>query len=112
MDVALIKYRVAAVHTPNSAQLWNKSAAQLCSGRGTLSVFFLKRLKIEDWFHTIDSGRRRSSFYVAWWFPSSIMIHHVPCPALPLYQFAALFAVSACASSGRRSMWLRSLALA
>mmetsp|Transcript_2780 Transcript_2780/g.7462 ORF Transcript_2780/g.7462 Transcript_2780/m.7462 type:complete len:425 (-) Transcript_2780:255-1529(-) len=23
MDVALIKYRVAAVHTPNSAQLWN-----------------------------------------------------------------------------------------
>ena len=26
MDVALIKYRVAAVHTPNSAQLWNKCA--------------------------------------------------------------------------------------
>ena len=25
MDVALIKYRVAAVHTPNSAQLWNKT---------------------------------------------------------------------------------------
>lgn len=23
MDVALVKYRVAAVHTPNSAQLWN-----------------------------------------------------------------------------------------
>lgn len=29
MDVALIKYRVAAVHTPNSAQLWNKPASQL-----------------------------------------------------------------------------------
>ena len=23
MDVALVKYRVAAVQTPNSAQLWN-----------------------------------------------------------------------------------------
>lgn len=23
MDVALIKYRVAAVHTPNSSQMWN-----------------------------------------------------------------------------------------
>lgn len=23
MDVALVKYRVAAVYTPNSAQLWN-----------------------------------------------------------------------------------------
>lgn len=23
MDVALVKYRIAAVHTPNSAQLWN-----------------------------------------------------------------------------------------
>jgi len=60
MDVALIKYRVAAVHTPNSAQLWNKSAAQLCSGRGTLlnlDVFFLKRLEIEDLIHTIDSAR-------------------------------------------------------
>lgn len=29
MDVALIKYRVAAVHTPNSAQLWNKPDTQL-----------------------------------------------------------------------------------
>ena len=28
MDVALIKYRVAAVHTPNSAQLWNKWCSQ------------------------------------------------------------------------------------
>jgi hypothetical protein len=74
----------------------------------------LKRLKIEDLIHTIDSAIGRSRFYVAWWFPSwSIMIHHVPSPALPLYQFAAaLFAVSECASSGRRSMWLRSLALA
>jgi Bardet-Biedl syndrome 4 protein len=23
MDVALVKYRIAAVNTPNSAQLWN-----------------------------------------------------------------------------------------
>ena len=34
MDVALVKYRVAAVQTPNSAQLWNNV-------RGVAAVLFV-----------------------------------------------------------------------
>ena len=46
MDVALIKYRVAAVHTPNSAQLWNKPGTEICHTEAlemTQSLKFLSR---------------------------------------------------------------------
>jgi Bardet-Biedl syndrome 4 protein len=44
MDVALVKYRVAAVQTPNSAQLWNNIG--MCffgKGKNVAAVACLKR---------------------------------------------------------------------
>jgi len=38
MDVALIKYRVAAVQTPNSAQLWNNVGRGLHSSTSQLNL--------------------------------------------------------------------------
>jgi len=56
MDVALIKYRVAAVHTPNSAQLWNNVG--MCffgKQRFIASIACLKRALYLDPFEWIIS---------------------------------------------------------
>ena len=42
MDVALVKYRVAAVQTPNSAQLWNNIG--MCFFGKVLNPHFMTRL--------------------------------------------------------------------
>ncbi|KAG5187948.1 Bardet-Biedl syndrome 4 [Tribonema minus] len=51
MDVALVKYRVAAVHAPNSAQLWN-NVGMCFYGKGKLvaAVACLKRAQYLDPF--------------------------------------------------------------
>jgi len=56
MDVALIKYRVAAVHTPNSAQLWNNIG--MCffgKNKYVASIACLKRALYLDPFEWIIS---------------------------------------------------------
>mmetsp|Transcript_52742 Transcript_52742/g.125577 ORF Transcript_52742/g.125577 Transcript_52742/m.125577 type:complete len:412 (-) Transcript_52742:377-1612(-) len=56
MDVALIKYRIAAVHTPNSAQLWNNIG--MCffgKGRHVASIACLKKALYLDPFEWIIS---------------------------------------------------------
>jgi len=56
MDVALVKYRVAAVQSPNSAQLWNNIG--MCffgKGRYVASVACLKRALYLDPFEWIVS---------------------------------------------------------
>ena len=56
MDVALIKYRVAAVQTPNSAQLWNNVG--MCffgKGRHVAAIACLKKALYLDPFEWIVS---------------------------------------------------------
>ena len=56
MDVALVKYRVAAVQTPNSAQLWNNIG--MCffgKQRFVASIACLKRALYLDPFEWIIS---------------------------------------------------------
>mmetsp|Transcript_10287 Transcript_10287/g.19430 ORF Transcript_10287/g.19430 Transcript_10287/m.19430 type:complete len:437 (+) Transcript_10287:32-1342(+) len=56
MDVALVKYRIAAVATPNSAQLWNNIG--MCffgKGRNVAAIACLKRALYLDPFEWIIS---------------------------------------------------------
>mmetsp|Transcript_9255 Transcript_9255/g.22734 ORF Transcript_9255/g.22734 Transcript_9255/m.22734 type:complete len:420 (-) Transcript_9255:1048-2307(-) len=80
MDVALVKYRVAAVHTPNSAQLWNNIG--MCffgKQKFVASIACLKRALYLDPFEWIisynlglvhlNTGQYASAFH---YFSSSI----------------------------------------
>ncbi|CAD7958041.1 unnamed protein product [Amoebophrya sp. A120] len=80
MDVALVKYRVAAVHTPNSAQLWNNIG--MCffgKQKYVASIACLKRALYLDPFEWIisynlglvhlNTGQYASAFH---YFSSSI----------------------------------------
>ena len=74
MDVALVKYRVAAVHTPNSAQLWNNIG--MCffgKAKYVAAVACLKRALYLDPFEWIiaynlglvhlNTGQNASAFH-------------------------------------------------
>jgi Bardet-Biedl syndrome 4 protein len=62
MDVALVKYRVAAVQTPNSAQLWNNIG--MCffgKGKNVAAVACLKRAVYFtpfEWIISYNLGER------------------------------------------------------
>ena len=63
MDVALVKYRVAAAQTPNSAQLWNNIG--MCffgKGKNVAAVACLKRAVYFtpfEWIISYNLGKQR-----------------------------------------------------
>lgn len=66
MDVALVKYRVAAVQTPNSAQLWNNIG--MCffgKGKNVAAVACLKRAVYFTPFEWIISYNLGMSAFIA-----------------------------------------------
>ncbi len=65
MDVALVKYRVAAAQTPNSAQLWNNIG--MCffgKGKNVAAVACLKRAVYFtpfEWIISYNLGKQRQN---------------------------------------------------